>query len=82
MLKSIVQDTDDQFMVWAIDQIMHWKPTENLNTDYTHIQGSSDRIFTNKKLNNVHWIDNGGHFMIVDKCDQVSDLVSSFLLSK
>ena len=81
LLKSIIQDTDDQFMVWAINQIMLWKPTKNLNTDYIHIQGSSDRIFTNKKLNNVHWIENGGHFMIVDKCDQVSDLVNSFLLT-
>ena len=81
LLKSIIQDTDDQFMLWAINQIMLWKPTKKLNTDYIHIQGSSDRIFTNKKLNNVHWIENGGHFMIVDKCDQVSDLVNSFLLS-
>ena len=81
LLKSIIQGTDDQFMVWAINQIMLWKPTENLNTNYIHIQGNLDRIFTNKALHNVHWIENGGHFMIVDKSNQVSKLVNSFLIS-
>lgn len=74
LLKAIVHDTNLDFMVWAIDAIMRWKKPE-LSTPIVHIHGTKDRIFPFKPIKNAHLIDRGGHFMIVNKAKEVSQLI-------
>jgi len=74
LLQQIIKDTDPTFLLWAIDRIMNWheySPPQNL----VHIHGSIDKIFPIKNIKNVIEIPNGGHFMIVNKVDQLEPLI-------
>lgn len=79
LLKAIIDDTDERFMVWAIDKIMSWKNVTHTKCPITHIQGDKDRIFTNRRIDNVIGIKGGGHFMIVNKANEVSDIINTSL---
>ncbi|TCC93568.1 alpha/beta hydrolase [Pedobacter frigiditerrae] len=74
LLHQIIKDTNPNFLVWAIHQIMNWdndKHSENL----IHIHGTSDKIFPIKNIQNAIEIPNGGHFMIVNKASQIERLI-------
>ncbi|TSE08481.1 alpha/beta hydrolase [Aquimarina algiphila] len=79
LLNAIINDTDERFMVWAIDKIMQWKNFSQAKYNIIHIQGSKDRIFTNRNIDNTIWIKGGGHFMIVNKANEISDIINQSL---
>lgn len=81
LLSKIIDDTDEKFMVWAIDKIMNWKEPKTIKLDIVHIQGDNDKIFNNKKLEEVIWIKGGGHFMIVNKANEISEIINKTLTS-
>jgi len=79
LLGTIIDDTDEVFMVWAIDAIMKWKKNKGSKQRIIHIHGDADRIFTNRSIENVTWIKKGGHFMIVTKAEEISNIMNQSL---
>ncbi len=79
LLRKIIDDTDEKFMVWAINKIMNWKKLSDPKLNITHIQGDNDRIFNNRNLKRVIWVKGGGHFMIVNKANEISKIINSEL---
>jgi pimeloyl-ACP methyl ester carboxylesterase len=78
LLNVIIQDTDPEFMQWAIDKVIHWSNTvapKNL----THIHGTDDRILPHHKMHNITTIPGGGHFMIVNKAKEVNKIIQEIL---
>jgi hypothetical protein len=61
-------------MSWAISRIMDWK-NDNMAGPIVHIHGTSDRIFPPDSIDNAITIDKGGHFMIVNKSEQISKII-------
>lgn len=76
LLHQIIQDTDDVFMVWAINCIMTWKNV-NIAEDIIHIHGTSDKIFSIRPIKGCIKITDGGHFMIVNKSEEISKIIMS-----
>ena len=76
LLHQIIQDTDDVFMVWAINCIMTWKNV-NIAEDIIHIHGTSDKIFSIRPIKSCIKITDGGHFMIVNKSEEISTIIMS-----
>jgi pimeloyl-ACP methyl ester carboxylesterase len=74
LLHQIINDTDEKFMMWAIRRIMEWK-NDNIAGTIIHIHGTSDRIFPTGSIDNAIMINNGGHFMIVNKSEQISKII-------
>lgn len=78
LLKAIIKDSDDTFTLWATDAIINWQgnySTPNL----THIHGTKDKIFPKRKISNVEWVKNGGHFMIVNKANEITNKINLVL---
>jgi pimeloyl-ACP methyl ester carboxylesterase len=71
LLHQILEDTNDDYLEWAIEKIMSWKP-EKVNTPIFHIHGDKDRLFPAKNIENASIIKNTGHFMVVNKANEVS----------
>ncbi len=73
LLKEIIEDTEPQFIRWALNSIINWsneiKPIESLR-----IHGTKDRLIPLK--GEALKIKDGGHFMIVDKAEEVSKLIN------
>lgn len=65
---------DANYVDWAIERIVHWK-----NKDYPsnifHIHGSKDHIFPIKYVQPSKVIQGGGHLMVYNKPDEVSDAI-------
>ncbi len=78
LLHQIIEDTDSHFSVWAIQQMMQWKPAKSANP-IVHIHGTKDRIFPAGPIQNAVYIKDGGHFMIVNRSQEVSRLIQQEL---
>ncbi|MEO5647043.1 MAG: alpha/beta hydrolase [Chitinophagaceae bacterium] len=63
---------------WAIDQIINWK-NEDCPVPLYHIHGAHDRIFPAKKVKADCIIPTGGHFMIMNRIDQINTKISEIL---
>ena len=78
MVHTYRKNIDQFFANWAIDNILNWKNMSVIENIY-HIHGDNDRIFSVKKLHPDFIIKGGGHFMILNKSEEVNSCISSIL---
>ena len=76
LLKSILDDTDNKFTKWALNELFNWQNVDEVR-NLLKINGEDDKLFKPSKVSKV--IKKGGHFMIVDKADKISFEVNQFL---
>ncbi|SHF60036.1 alpha/beta hydrolase [Pedobacter caeni] len=74
LLHQIIKETDNRFMLWAIDRLMTWK-NANPQKNIIHIHGTSDRIFPISPIKSDIKIQGGGHFMMVNKSTELSKII-------
>jgi pimeloyl-ACP methyl ester carboxylesterase len=72
LLKSIIKDTDANFLRWAIDKIVNWNNVSEVH-NIIAIHGDSDRILPIQKPD--YEIAEGGHLMIINKASEVSRIL-------
>jgi hypothetical protein len=75
LLKEILDDADLLFTKWAVIQISGWKNTTTIKNAYK-ISGTSDKLLPPNKQSNITLIDKGEHFMIVDRADELSEILN------
>lgn len=78
LLKEILQDTDLDFFSWAINVIANWK-NENIPEKCFHIHGNKDRIIPIKNVKADFVIENGGHFMTVNKAKEIENVILNLI---
>ena len=78
ILKEIIDDTDPKFLKWALRKILNWTNTE-LPRNYVHIHGTNDKIIPNKKNMCDIEIKNGGHFMTLNKFEELNNVINAEL---
>ncbi len=74
VLKVILADTDEIFLKWAIDKLVHWEnqvPPENV----LHIHGTTDKILPYRFVNCDIKIANGGHLMSLNKAEELTGIL-------
>lgn len=76
LLKAILEDSDERFLRWGIDQMANWK-NSTLLKNAVLIHGTDDRILPHR--NGDYSIDGGGHFMIVNKAGEISKIIRQLL---
>jgi len=74
ILSEILKDTDENFLKWAIDKIVNWK-NEIEHKNLIHIHGTADRILPINIVNCQIKVKNGGHFMTLNKAEQLNEIV-------
>lgn len=77
MLADILQATDPAFLAWAIDKILSWKNTSGTE-NLVQIHGTKDRLFPVYK-NAAAVVEGGGHLMVLNRAEEVSDILHSLL---
>ena len=78
LLKSIIKDTNIQFLRWGMYAITNWIKAKSAS-DIITVHGTKDKIIP-KKGEKTYTIKNGGHFMIVDLADEVSTVINEEIL--
>lgn len=79
VLHDVLKDTDAVFLKWAINAIVTWK-NEITPTNGIHIHGTSDRILPIRFAKFDSKVENGGHFMTLNKAEELSEIVKSEIL--
>ncbi|WP_221394890.1 hypothetical protein [Dyadobacter sp. NIV53] len=74
LLKQILFDTDPTFLKWAIDKVAQWKNQLQAKGIF-HIHGTSDRILPLTFVNCDVTIKGGGHFMTLNKSDELNKIL-------
>ena len=70
LLKEIIDDSNPVFLKWALDQVLQWNSNEEIQNVHL-MHGSADKLIPLAN-DSSFVIDNGGHFMIVDRASEIS----------
>ena len=65
----------------SIEMILHWK-NETIPANVVHIHGTGDQVlFYNKNVHYDHIIEEGAHFMIVNRANEINAIITNELSS-
>lgn len=78
LLKAILFDTNARFMKWAIHQVVIWQ-NELIPNNIYHIHGECDRIFPYQFVQEDFNVKQGGHFMIMNQAEYISNLIQKIV---
>ncbi len=73
LLSDILDSTHFEFLKWAIGAMLGWKNATK--PECIRIHGTEDHILPIDNLHIDHRIGGGGHFMIVQKADELSQII-------
>ncbi|MND60103.1 hypothetical protein D3C80_513240 [compost metagenome] len=78
LFKEIINDSDPNFMKWAIAQVLLLK-MDRAAYEIIHIHGNNDKILPMPTIGVNYVIDGGGHFMVFNKAFEISTILASSL---
>ncbi|WP_424000663.1 alpha/beta fold hydrolase [Maribacter sp. IgM3_T14_3] len=72
---EILDDTDLNFVKWALHKFTSW---QNLNKspNVIKINGTKDKLIPPRGTTAMKLIEGGEHFMIVDRADEISEIIN------
>jgi pimeloyl-ACP methyl ester carboxylesterase len=79
LLRTILLETDPQFLKWALHKVVTWRNQE-IPEDLVHIHGKGDRIFPYRFVTPNYSVENSGHLMVMNRAEQVSDLLEQLVI--
>ncbi|WP_288342706.1 alpha/beta hydrolase [uncultured Roseivirga sp.] len=75
LLNSILDETDLTFVKWAVNELVNWKNQDRVENSI-RIHGTKDKLIPWKGSSKVELIENGEHFMIVDRAEEISKIIN------
>jgi len=78
LLKTILKETNTTFLTWAIDKVVGWTNQTELK-NLKHIHGTADRILPIRFVRCDFKINYGGHFMTLNKAQELTKLIRELL---
>ncbi len=74
LLKQILMDTNPVYLKWAIEKVVKWR-NQKETINIFHIHGTADRILPLKFVKCNAIIKDGGHFMTLNKADEINNIL-------
>jgi pimeloyl-ACP methyl ester carboxylesterase len=81
LVAGLRKEADLPYVNWAVHQAINWKNYWHHPGIY-HIHGDKDNMFPIKNIKADYTIKNAGHFMIMNRADEVSACINSILADK
>jgi pimeloyl-ACP methyl ester carboxylesterase len=75
---EFIENVDPVYLRWAIKEIIRWKNEWQPPVLY-HIHGSKDRTFPLNRVAATHVVEGGGHFMVMNRAKEVSQILQDIL---
>lgn len=79
--EEIIRKSDPSFNRWAVDAILNWKNIE-VPKNLVHIHGTHDKILPYKYIQCDYAINGGGHLMIMEQADALSELIKTIITNQ
>ncbi len=78
LVREYRKNIGQQYTNWATHQIINWK-NEWKPSNLVHIHGGKDHIFPIRNIKADYVIENGGHFMIMNRAEKVNNILRNVL---
>ena len=78
MVRNYRKNAPIIYTTWAINEVVNWR-NDFLHPSIFQIHGDNDKMFPIKYLSPSYIVKGGGHFMIMNKAEEVSAYVNSIL---
>jgi pimeloyl-ACP methyl ester carboxylesterase len=78
LLRQILLDTDARFMKWAMHRVVTWRNGQ-VPDRLVQVHGGCDRIFPSRNLNPDILLEDGGHFMVMNRARRLSAILMNLL---
>lgn len=78
IIRSMIREADPVFIRWALGAILEWKNGEEI-TSALHIHGTADKLLPARYTRPTHMINRGGHLMILERADEINQLLAKVL---
>jgi len=75
---EMLRDSDPDFMKFGAKSILEWEPPEN-KLPTVRIHGTIDRVFPSSKITDAKMIEDGNHFMIFERGEEISKTLSEMI---
>jgi len=76
---QMISNCSDNYFKWAMDKIVHFEGIK-LSTKIFHIHGSRDKTFPIGRIKNPIPIEDGSHFMVFSKGEEISEVINKELI--
>jgi pimeloyl-ACP methyl ester carboxylesterase len=77
IMQNVMEKTDAGFLRWAVRAILTWE--NDIDVPHKRIHGTHDRIIPLRIAEPDYIIQDGTHFMVVVKADQISRIINEIL---
>jgi pimeloyl-ACP methyl ester carboxylesterase len=77
-LTEILSINEGPFFRWAMNNILNWK-NETIPPHLIHIHGTADKIIPYRAVKADYGIKGGGHFMVLNHADTISNIILDYL---
>lgn len=78
LLHEILDDSNLNFTKWAVKELLNWRNEQKIER-VLKIEGANDKLILPTGDKNSILIEGGEHFMIVDKAEEISQIINSEL---
>ena len=78
MVRNYRKNAPIIYTTWAINEVVNWR-NDFMHPAIFQIHGDNDKMFPIKNLSPSYIVKGGGHFMIMNKAEEVSAYVNSIL---
>ena len=75
ILNDILEGTDLKFAKWAVNELVNWD-NQNQVDNVIRIHGTKDKLIPWRGSGKVELIEDGEHFMIVDRAGEISKIIN------
>jgi len=78
LLRDYLKKQDYTYLRWAINTVIQWE-NEFIPQSFVHINGAKDLTFPVKFVQPTHIIPGGGHFMVMNRADEINRILNEEL---
>jgi len=75
---DMLNKSTPEYLRFAIDACVNWN-NEVMPVNYLHLHGTLDPLFPINKLTNVTAVEGGNHFMVYEKGEEISRIITDVL---
>lgn len=79
LVREYRKNIDQQYTNWAGHQVINWKNTW-IPKNLSHVHGGKDHIFPLKNIKADYVIKDGGHFMIMNRAEEVNAFLARSII--
>lgn len=76
--RDMLDASPKNYFKGAVHCIMSWKNRE-VPANVIHIHGTADKVISTQKIKANYLIENGSHFMIINKAEQINEIINEEL---